>query len=126
VPDERPVVAAVYRNRLRRGMLLQCDPTTIYALKRLNRWRGTLARSELLVDDAYNTYARPGLPPGPICNPGLAALQAAAAPADVGFLYFVAAGDGSHHFTASYEEQEQNAERYHHARRVAREQAQAR
>ena len=77
-------------------MLLQCDPTTIYALKRLGLWRGSLARSELAVDEPYNTYVNPGLPPGPICNPGLASLRAAIAPADVPFLYFVAAGDGSH------------------------------
>jgi UPF0755 protein len=120
VPAERPVVAAVYRNRLRRGMLLQCDPTTIYSLKRLGIWRGALARSELAVDDPYNTYVVPGLPPGPICNPGLASLRAGVAPADVSFLYFVAAGDGSHLFSEDYEEQQKNAARYHHARRAAR------
>ncbi len=125
VPDERPVVAAVYRNRLRKGMLLQCDPTTIYALKRLGTWKGFLPRSQLTVDDAYNTYVRPGLPPGPICNPGLASLRAAAEPADVEYIYFVASGDGSHQFTSSYEEQEKNAERYHLARRAAREAAAA-
>ncbi len=75
-------------------MLLQCDPTTIYALKRLGQWRGFLARSELTVDEPYNTYVRAGLPPGPICNPGLASLRAAVAPADVDYRYFVAAGDG--------------------------------
>lgn len=121
IPDERTIVAAVYTNRLRRGMLLQCDPTTIYALKRLERWRGTLVRSELQVDEPYNTYIRPGLPPGPICNPGLASLRAAAQPADVPYVYFVAAGDGSHLFTSDYEEQERNAQRYHLARRAARE-----
>ena len=118
---ERPVVAAVYRNRLRAGMLLQCDPTTIYALKRLGRWRGSLARSELTVDEPYNTYVRAGLPPGPICNPGLASLRAAVAPADVDYRYFVAAGDGSHLFAHDYEEQQRNAARYHEARRAARE-----
>jgi UPF0755 protein len=120
VPAERTVVAAVYRNRLRRGMLLQCDPTTIYSLKRLGTWRGTLARSELQVDDAYNTYVRAGLPPGPICNPGLASLRAAAEPADVPYLYFVAAGDGSHTFTTDYDEQQRNAKAFHLARRAAR------
>jgi UPF0755 protein len=120
IPAERPIVAGVYRNRLRKGMLLQCDPTTIYALKRLGIWRGSLARSELSVDEPYNTYVKPGLPPGPICNPGIASLRAAVAPADVPFLYFVAAGDGSHLFSASYEEQQQNAARYHQARRAAR------
>lgn len=117
---ERPVVAAVYRNRLRAGMLLQCDPTTIYALKRLGQWRGYLARSELTVDEPYNTYVRAGLPPGPICNPGLASLRAAVAPADVDYRYFVAAGDGTHLFAHDYEEQQRNAARYHEARRAAR------
>jgi UPF0755 protein len=117
---ERPIVAAVYRNRLRAGMLLQCDPTTIYALKRLGRWRGALARSELTADEPYNTYVRSGLPPGPICSPGLASLRAAAAPADVDYRYFVAAGDGSHLFSRDYEDQQRNAARYHEARRAAR------
>lgn len=120
VPAERSLVAAVYRNRLRKGMLLQCDPTTIYALKRRGTWRGYLARSELLVDDPFNTYSRPGLPPGPICNPGLASLRAAAEPADAPYLFFVAVGDGSHTFTTDYEEQQRNAERYHLARKAAR------
>ena len=117
---ERPIVAGVYRNRLRAGMLLQCDPTTIYALKRLGRWKGALARSELTADDPYNTYVRAGLPPGPICNPGLASLRAAVAPAEVDFRYFVAAGDGSHVFSRDYEDQQRNAARYHDARRAAR------
>jgi UPF0755 protein len=121
LPAERPVVAGVYRNRLRAGMLLQCDPTTIYALKRLGRWRGALARSELAVDEPYNTYVRAGLPPGPICSPGLASLRAAAAPADVDYRYFVAAGDGSHLFSHDYEDQQRNAARYHEAKRAARE-----
>ncbi len=117
---ERPLVAGVYRNRLKAGMPLQCDPTTIYALKRLGRWRGALARSELTVDDPYNTYVRVGLPPGPICNPGLASLRAAVAPADVDYRYFVAAGDGSHLFSRDYEDQQRNAARYREARRAAR------
>ena len=121
IADERPLVAAVYANRLRKGMLLQADPTTIYALKRLGQWRGNLPRSQLTVDEVYNTYARPGLPPGPICNPGLAALEAAVEPADVPFLFFVAKGDGSHLFSESYEEQQRNVARYFEARRAARE-----
>ncbi len=120
VAAERPIVSAVYRNRLRKGMLLQCDPTTIYALKRLGVWRGSLARSELAVDEPYNTYVHPGLPPGPICNPGIASLRAAVAPADVPYLYFVAAGDGSHLFSLDYEDQQRNAARYHEAKRAAR------
>ena len=101
-------------------MFLQADPTTIYALKRLGEWRGALARSQLSVEEAYNTYARLGLPPGPICNPGLPALQAAVAPADAGFLYFVAAGNGSHFFSSTFDEHERNVARYLHTRRAAR------
>lgn len=125
VSAERPIVAGVYRNRLRSGMLLQCDPTTIYALKRLGRWRGALARSELAVDEPYNTYVRAGLPPGPICNPGLASLRAAVSPADVDYRYFVAAGDGSHLFSRDYEDQQRNTARYREARRAAREERRA-
>jgi|MudIll2142460700_1097286.scaffolds.fasta_scaffold01626_2 UPF0755 protein len=121
IPDERGLVSAVYHNRLRKRMLLQADPTTIYALKRSGQWRGNLARSQLTVDEPYNTYVRPGLPPGPICNPGLAALEAAVAPADVTHLFFVAKGDGSHLFSESYEEQQRNVARYFEARRASRE-----
>ena len=120
IAAERPLVAGVYRNRMKAGMLLQCDPTTIYALKRLGRWRGTLARSELTVDDPYNTYVRAGLPPGPICHPGLASLRAAMSPAAVEYRYFVAAGDGSHLFSRDYEDQQRNAARYRESRRAAR------
>ncbi|MEO6324356.1 MAG: endolytic transglycosylase MltG [Thermoanaerobaculia bacterium] len=119
--SEREVVSAVYWNRLKRGMLLQCDPTTIYALKLLHTWRGGLARSELTVAHPYNTYVNPGLPPGPICNPGLASLRAALAPADVPHLFFVAAGDGSHFFSTDYEDQQKNIVKYREAQRTARE-----
>jgi UPF0755 protein len=121
IPEERPLVSAVYHNRLKRGMFLQADPTTIYALKRLGEWRGSLARSQLAVEEPYNTYARLGLPPGPICNPGLPALQAAIAPADADFLFFVAAGDGSHLFSSTFDEHGRNVARYLQTRRAARE-----
>ena len=120
IPEERPFVSAVYHNRLKRGMFLQADPTTIYALKRLGEWRGALARSQLAVEEPYNTYARLGLPPGPICNPGLPALQAAIAPANAEFLFFVAAGDGSHLFSSTFDEHERNVARYLQTRRAAR------
>lgn len=125
IPEERALVAAVYANRLRKGMLLQADPTTIYALARVGRWRGTLLRSDLGVDEPYNTYVRPGLPPGPVCNPGLPALRAALAPADVPYLFFVASGDGRHRFSVSYEEQVQNVALYRESRREARRAARA-
>ncbi len=94
--DERDLISAVYHNRLKRGMLLQCDPTVIYALPDLNR---QLLLKDLDVDSPYNTYKHPGLPPGPICNPGRASIAAALYPADADYLYFVARGDGSHVFS---------------------------
>jgi len=121
IPEERPLVSAVYHNRLRRGMHLQADPTTIYALKRLGEWRGALARSQLGVEEPYNTYAHPGLPPGPICNPGLASLEAAVLPAEADYLFFVAAGDGSHLFSSSFDEHGRNVARYLESKREKRE-----
>ncbi len=94
--NERPIISAVYLNRLRKGMKLDCDPTVIYALGGLNR---PLARGDLDFDSPYNTYRVGGLPPGPIANPGVKSLEAAVNPAQVGFLYFVARGDGSHLFS---------------------------
>ena len=84
-PDERPLVAAVYTNRLRIGMGLQCDPTVIYALQRAGRYNGNLRRDDLQFDSPYNTYRYPGLPPGPIAAPGKGSLEAAASPAAVDF-----------------------------------------
>jgi UPF0755 protein len=95
--NERPIIAAVYLNRLRKGMKLDCDPTVIYALGGgLGR---PLVKDDLDCDSPYNTYRISGLPPGPIANPGVKALEAAVNPASVGFLYFVAKGDGSHVFS---------------------------
>ena len=107
-PEERPLVAAVYANRLRIGMALQCDPTVIYALQRANRYNGNLTREDLHVDSPYNTYRYPGLPPGPIANPGRASLEAAAHPADVPYVYFVSRGDGSHAFASTLDEHNHN------------------
>lgn len=98
---ERPLVSAVYHNRLKRGMPLQADPTVIYGLG--PQFDGNLTRDHLEKDTPYNTYTRPGLPPGPICSPGAASLKAAVLPAEVPYLYFVAKGDGSHVFNVSYE-----------------------
>jgi len=92
VPDERPLVSAVFHNRLKRGMALQADPTVLYAL---NRWDARLSYADLAVDSPYNTYRYKGLPPGPICSPGLASLRAAAEPADVPWLFFVTRKDGT-------------------------------
>lgn len=108
VPGERPLVAAVFTNRLRDGIPLQCDPTTVYAALLENRYQGVIRRSDLASTNPYNTYAHAGLPPGPIANPGLTAIRAALKPAEVDYLYFVAnpGGAGSHHFSSSLAEHE--------------------
>jgi UPF0755 protein len=92
---ERPLIAAVWYNRLRRGMRLQCDATVIYALG--ERFDGDLRKEDLLLDSPYNTYRYAGLPPGPIANPGQRALVAAVNPAAVDYLYFVAVQEGGRH-----------------------------
>lgn len=102
--SEGPLIAAVYLNRLKKRMRLQADPTVQYALKRDGKWTGTLHRSDYSYDSPYNTYTADGLPPGPICNPGLAALKAAVSPAPVDYLYFVADNSGGHTFTRTFEE----------------------
>jgi UPF0755 protein len=114
---ERPLVASVFRNRLERGMPLQCDPTTIYAALLEDRYRGTIHRSDLENRNTYNTYQHAGLPPGPITNPGVAALKAALNPAPGDYLYFVAKGDGSgmHNFSSDYAAHEKNVMAYRHA-----------
>ncbi len=104
LPDELPLIAGVYRNRLRRGMLLQCDPTVIYALKLRGAWTGRLLRRDLALDDPYNTYRYPGLPPTPINSPGRLALRAALQPAHTPYLYFVARPEGGHTFSATLRE----------------------
>ena len=117
VPDERPLVAGVYRNRLRRGMLLQCDPTVVYALKRRGEWQGRLLYRHLTTDDLYNTYRYPGLPPGPINSPGRAALAAALRPASHDLLYFVASPGGGHAFSRTLGEHERAVARWRASRR---------
>lgn len=105
---ERPMVAAVYSNRLRIGMGLQCDPTVIYALQRAGRYDGNLRREDLAFDSPYNTYRYAGLPPGPIAAPGADSLRAAASPADVDYLYFVSRNDGTHAFAKTLDEHNRN------------------
>jgi UPF0755 protein len=97
---ERPLISAVFHNRLKRNMPLQSDPTVIYGLKNFD---GNLTRKHLQDPNPYNTYRITGLPPGPICNPSLSSIVAALDPADVAYLYFVSKNDGSHQFSESLE-----------------------
>jgi UPF0755 protein len=110
--EERPLVAAVYANRLKVGMGMQCDPTVIYALERASRYTGNLTRADLQFDSPYNTYRHAGLPPGPIAAPGQASLEAAANPAAVPYLYFVSRNDGTHAFATTLTEHNRNVFEY--------------
>lgn len=111
-PEERATVAGVYANRLRIGMGLQCDPTVVYALMRAGQWNGNITRAGLQIDSPYNTYRYAGLPPGPIAAPGAGALEAALAPADVPYLYFVSRNDGSHVFATTLDEHNRNVHQF--------------
>ncbi len=110
--DERPLVAAVYRNRLAIGMGMQADPTVIYALRQVGRYDGNLSRADLQFDSPYNTYRYAGLPPGPIASPGLASIEAVLRPADVRHLYFVSRNDGSHVFADTLAEHNRNVQEW--------------
>ena len=110
--QERPVVAAVYRNRLKIGMPMQADPTVVFALARAGRYDGNIRRDDLAYDSPYNTYKYPGLPPGPIAAPGKASLDAVLSPADVSYLYFVSRNDGSHVFATTLAEHNRNVQRF--------------
>ena len=109
---ERPLVSAVYRNRLKVGMALQADPTVVYALARAHRYDGNIRRADLQMDSPYNTYRYPGLPPGPIASPGQASLEAAVAPADVRYVYFVSRNDGTHAFAVTLAEHAANVRKF--------------
>jgi UPF0755 protein len=112
-PDERPIIAGVFLSRLSKRMPLQCDPTVVYALERKDAYKGSLTIPDLRVDSPYNTYRYPGLPPGPIANPGETSLRAALHPATVDFLYFVADTQGGHLFARTLAEHNRNVARYH-------------
>jgi UPF0755 protein len=115
--EEQPIIADVYLNRLEQGMLLRADPTVQYAMGYQpvsGQWWKTPVQLEeyVSVDSPYNTYLYADLPPGPICSPGIGAIEASIYPADTQFIYFVATGDGGHAFAETYEEHEANVERY--------------
>ncbi len=116
VAAERPIIASVFYNRLRIDMPLGADPTIQYALGYQETegrwWKKALTYDDLKIVSPYNTYVHVGLPPGPICNPGLASLQAVAAPAVTDYYFFVAVGDGSHVFSRTFEEHNANVRRY--------------
>jgi UPF0755 protein len=111
-PEERPLVAGAFENRLRKGMRLQCDPTVIYGMERLGKYNGALTGKDLSFDSPYNTYEHGGLPPGPIGNPGEASLRAALQPTETNYLYFVANTQGGHFFSATLAEHNKNVVKY--------------
>ena len=113
-PEERPLVAGVYTNRLHKSMLLQCDPTVVYALKQVDKYVPPLTLKDLHYQSPYNTYVYRGLPPGPIGNPGESSIRAALAPAPTGYLYFVANAQGGHFFASTLAEHYKNVAKYHH------------
>lgn len=112
-PEERPLVAGAFENRLRKNIPLQCDPTVIYAMQDAGQYQGKLTGADLHFPSPYNTYAHPGLPPGPIGNPGEASLRAALDPAQTDYIYFVANTQGGHFFAATLAEHNRNVTRYH-------------
>lgn len=115
VPDERPLISGVFHNRLRRGWKLQADPTALYGLGNPDR---PPRPADLKVDSPYNTYLYKGLPPGPICNPGMASIVAALRPASVDYMYFVAIGEGRHHFSKTLREHQNMINKIRRNRRL--------
>ncbi|MCI0354924.1 MAG: endolytic transglycosylase MltG [Acidobacteria bacterium] len=112
VPEERTLVAGVYTNRLRKNMTLAADPTVVYAAQLAGRYRGAIYKSDLEFDSPYNTYRHAGLPPGPIANPGRAALQASLRPAATDYYYFVSDNHGAHRFARTAQEHARNVAAY--------------
>lgn len=111
--SEKPIIAAVFFNRLRKGMRLECDPTVVYGVKLEDpQFQGRLRKKHLLKATRYNTYQISGLPHGPICNPGLDSIRAVLRPASVGYLFFVSRNDGTHQFSLTLEEHEAAVQKY--------------
>jgi UPF0755 protein len=119
VPAERPRVAAVFLNRLKRRMPLQTDPTVIFAMRKAGTWDGNIRKRDLAIDSPYNTYRYPGLPPGPIASPGIESIRAVLQPAASDELYFVSRNDGSHHFSRTLAEHTQAVNHYQRGRGLA-------
>lgn len=119
VGAERPLVAGVFENRLAAGMALDTDPSVIYAALLAHHWRGKIYRSDLDYNSPYNTYRHPGLPPGPIANPGTAALAAALHPAQTDYLYFVADAQGHTRFSVDLKEHAQQVQDYRNSIQTA-------
>ncbi len=122
VNADRPLVASVFQNRLTKNMPLRTDPSVIYGLELKGQWRGTIYESDLTRDTPYNTYLHPGLPPGPVSNPGIASLRAAMDPAKTDYLYFVAASldaQGQSRFAATLDEHNRNVEIFRKAQKKA-------
>lgn len=118
IDNERPLVASVFENRIAKNMPLETDPSVIYAALLEGRYRGTIYQSDLAADSSYNTYRHPGLPPGPICNPGLKSLTAAMHPAQTDYLYFVAASadpSGQSRFSSTLDQHAKDVEAYRRA-----------
>lgn len=113
--EERPLVASVYMNRLQKRMALDADPSVIYAALLAGRYQGTIHQSDLQYDSPYNTYKYPGLPPGPIANPGRASLEAALHPAQSDYLFFVSDNNGHHRFARTMDEHSHNVALYRRA-----------
>ena len=109
---ERPLISAVFHNRLGRNLKLACDPTVIYAVKLVKEYDGVINQSDLELDSPYNTYLYPGLPPGPIANPGLESIDAALYPAEVDYLYFVSTNDGRHFFSTNFRDHNRAVAQY--------------
>ncbi len=112
--SERPLIASVFLNRLKKGMRLESDPTVIYAIRDFN---GNLTRKDLARRTPYNTYVVKGLPPGPIANPGIDSIRAVLYPADTSYLYFVSKNDGSHYFSSTLAQHNRAVARYQKHRR---------
>ncbi len=115
--EERSLISGVFHNRLKKSMLLQCDPTVIYAIMLEGNHDGHISRADLQFESPYNTYVSAGLPPGPICNPGRDSIQAALHPQETDKIYFVSKNDGSHHFSATLQEHNRAVQQYQRGKR---------